>query len=201
MDLVPIFFFPKIMFLTFRKFLFENITMKKIITFLFLSFLFQGLIFCQTQEELDLEMEEELNEIRIKVAPEEEKIFKVVEDMPRFPGCEGKGKSKKELKECSEAEMQKFIYSKIKYPARAKENNTQGKVIIKFMVDNYTGTVRNIEILKDIGDGCGEEAKRVILLMNEMGQKWIPGRSRGPNVKAYFTLPVSFKLNDATSNN
>lgn len=167
--------------------------MKRIIVFLFLSFLFLGFSFCQTQEELNLEMEEDLNEIRINVEPEEEKIFKVVKDLPRFPGCEGRGKSKKELKECSEAEMLKFIYSNIKYPKKAREEGTAGKVIAQFMVD-HTGTVRNIEIIKDIGNGCGEEVKRVILLMNNMGQKWISGRSRGPIVKAYFTIPITFKL-------
>jgi TonB family protein len=121
-----------------------------------------------------------------------EKIFTVV-DLPRFPGCEGQGKSKQELKECSDAEMLKFIYSNIKYPAKAKENNTQGRVILKFMVD-HGGTVKNVETLRDIGDGCGEEAKRVILSMNNMSQKWIAGKARGPVVKAYFTIPVSFRL-------
>lgn len=167
--------------------------MNKIFVLILFSVLFQNLTFSQTQEELDLEMEEELNEVKIKVEPEEEKIFKVVKDLPRFPGCEGQGKSKQELKECSETEMLKFIYSNIKYPAKARENNTQGRVILKFMVD-HSGTVKNVEILRDIGDGCGEEAKRVILSMNNMPQKWIPGKARGPIVKAYFTIPVSFRL-------
>lgn len=167
--------------------------MKKIFVFTFFCLVFHGFVFSQTQEELDLEMEEEINEIRIKVDPKEEKIFKVVKDLPRFPGCEGQGKSKKELKECSETEMLKFIYSNIKYPKKAREEGTEGKVIVQFIVD-HTGTVRNIKILKDIGNGCGEEVKRVILLMNNMGQKWIPGRSRGPIVKAYFTIPITFKL-------
>jgi hypothetical protein len=96
----------------------QNIAMKKIIVFLLISILFQGFAFSQTQEELDLEMEEELNEVRIKV--EEEKIFKVVKSMHHFPGCEGQGKSKKELQECSEHKMQEFIYSHIKYPAKAR---------------------------------------------------------------------------------
>ena len=161
--------------------------MKKIIAFLFLSFLFQSFTFCQTQEELDLEMEEDLNEVRIKVEPKEEKIFKVVKGMHRFPGCEGQGKSKRELEECSEYKMQEFIYCHLKYPAKARENGTEGEVVVTF-------SVFNVKIIKDIGNGCGEEVERLILSMNEMPQKWISGKSRGRPFTTNFTLPILFRL-------
>ena len=138
-------------------------------------------------EEEEPEVEEVVEE------PEEEKIFKVVEDMPRFPGCEGQGKSKKELKECSDAEMLKFIYSNIKYPAVARENGIEGRAILKFMVDR-DGSVSKVQVLRDPGGGTGKEAERVVNLMNTMGQKWVPGKQRGKPVKVWFTLPVSFKL-------
>ncbi len=124
--------------------------------------------------------------------PKEEKIFKVVEDMPRFPGCEGRGKSKKELKECSDAEMLKFIYSNIKYPEQARKNKTEGRVIARFIIESDL-TIGNVEILNDIGDGCGEEVIRLIHLMREKG-KWTSGKSRGKSPRIYFTIPVSFKL-------
>ncbi len=166
--------------------------MKNIIAFLFLSIWFQNLTFCQTQEELDLELEEDLKENKIKET-EEEKIFKVVEDIPRFPGCEGQGLSKKELYKCAEQEMLKFIYSNIKYPQKARDEKTEGRVILRFLIErNFR--IGKVEILKDIGNGCGEEAKRVILLMNEMKQPWIPGRSRGKPAKVWFTVPITFKL-------
>ena len=125
--------------------------------------------------------------------PEEEKIFKVVEDMPRFPGCEGQGKSKADLKTCSEGKMLEFIYGNIKYPAVARENGIEGRVILKFMVDK-DGSVSKVEVLREPGGGTGKEAERVVKLMNGMGQKWIPGKQRGKPVKVWFTLPVSFKL-------
>ena len=142
-------------------------------------------------EEEPVEDEPEVEEIVEE--PEEEKIFKVVEDMPRFPGCEGKGKSKKELKECSDAEMLKFIYSNIKYPAVARENGIEGRAILKFMVDQQ-GNVSKVQVLRDPGGGTGKEAERVVKMMNGMGQKWVPGKQRGKPVKVWFTLPVSFKL-------
>jgi len=124
--------------------------------------------------------------------PEEEKIFKVVEDLPRFPGCEGRGKSKKELKECSEHKMQEFISSHLKYPAKARENMTQGIIMIEFVVRR--GKVEDIKILNDIGNGCGQEARRVIELMNELRIRW-SNKSRGYASDTKFTIPISFQLN------
>jgi protein TonB len=139
--------------------------MKNIITFLFLSILFQTFTFCQTTEEF----ESKKDSLKIE-EPEEEKIFKVVEDKPRFPGCEGRSLSKQELKNCSDAEMLKFVYSNLKYPQKAIEEKTEGRVVAKFTLFK-DGSVGDVKIIRGIGNGCGEEVKRVILSMNNMGQK------------------------------
>ncbi|MFK7810391.1 MAG: energy transducer TonB [Saprospiraceae bacterium] len=124
--------------------------------------------------------------------PEVEEIFTVVEEMPRFPGCEDKT-DKAERKKCATEKMLQFIYKNIKYPPIARENGVEGTTVIRFYVDK-DGTVKSPEILKDIGAGCGTEAKRVVQMMNKMGQKWIPGKQRGKAVKVYFNLPVRFRL-------
>jgi len=124
-------------------------------------------------------------------APEVEEIFTVVEEMPRFPGCEDK--SKAERKACADQKMLQFIYKNIKYPPIARENGVEGTTVIRFYIDK-DGTVKEPQVLKDIGAGCGGEAKRVVEMMNSMGQKWIPGKQRGKAVKVYFNLPVKFRL-------
>ena len=47
-----------------------------------------------------------------------EEIFKVVEEMPRFVGCEDAEMSLKEKNECSKKKMLEFIYTNLKYPKR-----------------------------------------------------------------------------------
>ena len=37
-------------------------------------------------------------------------------------------------------------------------------------------------------------ALRVVEMMNNMPQKWSPGKQRGKPVRVEFTLPVKFKL-------
>lgn len=76
----------------------------------------------------------------------------------------------------------------MRYPKTAQRNHTQGKVFIEFVVDR-TGTVSQLKIVKGIGDGCDEEAMRVI-----SQTRWEPGRQRGKPVNVRLTLPVQFKL-------
>ena len=119
-------------------------------------------------------------------------IFKVVEEMPRFPGCEDLG-SMEEKKACAQQKLLEFVYANIVYPPMARENHVTGTVVIRFVVDEK-GTVKQAEILRDVGGGCGEEALRVVNLMNTLSERWTPGQQRGRNVKVYFTFPVKFKL-------
>lgn len=128
--------------------------------------------------------------------PREEKIaeiFKVVEEMPRFPGCEDLAGNKDEKKTCSDKKLMEYLYSKINYPGVARENNIEGMVVIGFVV-NTDGSITDIQLLRDIGGGCGEEALRVVESMNSMATKWTPGRQRGMAVRVMFTLPIRFKL-------
>ena len=125
-------------------------------------------------------------------APVEEEIFKVVEQMPRFPGCEDK-KTDKEKDDCAKTKMLEYIYNNLKYPAIARENGVEGQVVLQFVVDK-DGSIADAKVVRDIGAGCGAEAEKVVNGMNNMGKKWIPGKQRGRPVRVLYTLPVKFKL-------
>lgn len=125
--------------------------------------------------------------------PEAEEIFKVVEDMPRFPGCEDITTSKEERRMCANRKMLEFIYENINYPALARDNNIEGTVVVSFVV-NKDGRIANAEVVRDIGGGCGAEALRIVRMMNDMPESWIPGMQRGRPVRVLFNLPVKFRL-------
>ncbi|MFZ4428484.1 MAG: energy transducer TonB [Saprospiraceae bacterium] len=120
-------------------------------------------------------------------------IFVVVEEMPRFPGCEDFPGDQKAKKACADAKLMEFIYSNIHYPAVARENGVEGNVVVQFVV-NTDGSATDLKIVRDIGGGCGEEALRVVELMNVLKDKWVPGKQRGRPVRVMFTLPIRFKL-------
>ncbi len=123
---------------------------------------------------------------------EPEEIFRRVEAMPTFPGCEDEP-DESARKSCTQEKMLQFIYKNIKYPVIARENGIEGKAFVEFVVGK-NGSIGDVKVLRDPGGGLGEEAKRVIELMNNMGQKWSPGKQRGNPVKVAYTLPVVFKL-------
>ena len=119
-------------------------------------------------------------------------IFVVVEQMPRFPGCEDLKADMKTKKACADKKLLEFLASNVKYPAIAMENGIEGTVIVQFVIEK-NGRVTEGAVLRDIGGGCGDEALRLVNLMNEK-HTWIPGKQRGKAVPVRFTLPVRFKL-------
>ena len=82
----------------------------------------------------------------------------------------------------------KQLSKNIKYPSLAERTGTEGKVYIEFVI-NENGTPINLKVTKGIGQGCDEEAKRVIAMT-----KWEPGKQRGIPVLVKMTLPIYFRL-------
>ncbi|MFT5168642.1 MAG: protein TonB [Saprospiraceae bacterium] len=117
-------------------------------------------------------------------------IFEVVEQMPRFSGCEDMGFNESELKSCSDKKMLEYIYSKVKYPAMARENGIEGTVVASFVVEK-DGAISGLKIAREIGGGCGNEILRIVKDMPD----WIPGEQRKKKVRVQFNLPIKFTLN------
>jgi protein TonB len=92
-------------------------------------------------------------------------------------------------------DVSQYIGENLKYPQSAKERNVQGKVVVKFEV-NEAGDVVNARIAQGLDAECDSEALRVIQNM----PRWKPGKQNGKPVKVTFTLPLEFMLktqNDA----
>lgn len=104
-----------------------------------------------------------------------EQVFLVVEDMPVFKG--------------GESAMYKYIGSKIEYPAAAKKAGTEGRVFLAFIIEK-DGKISSVEVLRGIGNGCDEEAMRVIKSM----PNWTPGKQRGQAVRVQYRMPIKFVL-------
>lgn len=120
-----------------------------------------------------------------------QEVFKVVEEMPRFPGCEDL--SGDERTDCSQKKLLEYLYSNVKYPAGARKSGVQGRVFAQFVVEK-DGSLSDVKIVRGIGGGCNEAVLDVVGSMNDMDQKWIPGRQRGQKVRVQYTLPVVFML-------
>ena len=122
-----------------------------------------------------VEINEEANIVVEEVA-EEETIYQVVEQQPEFPG--------------GMQALMKYLRDNIQYPRISRENNSQGKSYVNFVV-NTDGSIQDVEIMKSSGDVyLDKEAVRVVKTM----PKWNPGKQAGKAVRVRFTLPVLFRL-------
>lgn len=118
-------------------------------------------------------------------------VFTVVEDMP-IPWLyktECREVATAEKTDCYMARLNEWLAQRLVYPSRAIKEKTEGTVVVRFIVDR-SGDIREAEVLKDIGNGCGQAAVKAILSMPD----WIPGRQRGVPVNVSYTIPVTFEL-------
>ena len=83
----------------------------------------------------------------------------------------------------------KTLKKHTKYPRQAQRIGTRGKVFVEFTV-NGKGELSNFKVIKGIGNGCDEEACRVIKLT-----KWKAGKQRGRAVNVKMVQPMNFNLN------
>lgn len=121
-------------------------------------------------------------------------VLRSADEMPRFPGCEDMEASVRDKKKCADKEMLEFVYRNYRYPAEARRIGVEGTVVISFIIEK-NGMVSDPKIVRDIGGGCGEEALRVVRLMQEQSIRWTPARQNGQPVRCMHNLPVKFKLN------
>ena len=103
------------------------------------------------------------------------KTYDAVEVMSEFPGG-------------TEA-LLSFIKDNLEYPQKAIDEQTEGRVIIRFVV-NSNGEISDPTILKGINKNLDQAAIDVI---NKL-PRWKPGQQDGQPVSVQFTLPIVFKL-------
>ena len=63
--------------------------------------------------------------------------------------------------------LSKYIKENLQYPKEALSKNIQGKVFLKYEV-NEKGDVHNIFIINSLGYGCDEEAIRLVKILKDI---------------------------------
>jgi protein TonB len=116
------------------------------------------------------QVKEEVQEADPEATP-----FVVVEEMPQFPG--------------GDVALLKYIMEHTQYPEVAKENNIQGKVIVRFCVTSKGG-VSQVSILKGVDPELDKEAIRVVNTL----PTFKPGKQGGRPVPVWYMVPIAFTL-------
>jgi len=128
----------------------------------------------EVKDEEVVEMVEEVKE-EVQEEDPEATPFVVVEEMPMYPG--------------GDAELLKYIAEHTQYPEIAKENNIQGRVIVRFCVTSKGG-VSQVSILKGVDPELDAEAIRVVNTL----PAFKPGKQGGKPVPVWYMVPITFTL-------
>ncbi len=110
-----------------------------------------------------------------------DEVFFIVEEMPQFPG--------------GELGLRKYIAMNVKYPQEARKKNIQGKVYVRFIVTK-TGAVDSVTVARKVDPVLDAEAVRVVSTL----PKWQAGKQKGVPVNVWYTVPISFRLENVPDN-
>lgn len=115
-------------------------------------------------------------------------IFKVVESMPAFLGCDSLSNSAERLA-CNDERVAEFVKQNLIYPQSAIENNIEGTVAASVIV-NENGCLTSFRILTSVDCEIDKEALRILSTM----PAWVPGKQRSVPVKVQYNIPIQFEL-------
>lgn len=110
--------------------------------------------------------------------------------MPVFHSCD-LDMDESERRTCTNNSMLVYVQSNVKYPPVARQNGIEGMVVASFVVEK-DGSISDVEIVRDIGGGCGNE---VIKVINSL-ENFYPAKQNGRPVRVIYRIPIKFKLQD-----
>ena len=116
-------------------------------------------------------------------------VLREADQMPYFPGCEHHAEGSTEKRQCSNRSVIAFISNYLEYPEAAKQAGVEGTVYVSFVVEK-NGAVTQPQLLRDIGNGCGEAALEVV----ERMPAWEPAQNGKEKVAVQMNLPVKFAV-------
>lgn len=86
-------------------------------------------------------------------------------------------------------QLSNFFSQHLRYPEKAAVRHIEGTVVVTFTVD-AAGYIRDLKIRKGLGQGCDQEALRLVQSM----PRWEPATINGRPVACGKTVGVDFKL-------
>lgn len=118
-------------------------------------------------------------------------VYGEVDQMPTLKGCENS--DQKAATKCSNQKIVQLVYSQVKYPKAAYAKSIEGLAVVSFVVSKE-GKVKEVKIVKDLEEGCGQAAYDAVYTMVTNNTEWNAGVHKGKKVNVEMKLPVRFKM-------
>ncbi|MEZ4961023.1 MAG: M56 family metallopeptidase [Saprospiraceae bacterium] len=149
------------------------------------------LVFSFTQKNGDGMFRPEATAALIDTLPDGQ-VFKVVEEMPRFPGCEEVADAA-ERDKCAKEMLFQFIGDNLKYPKTASKKGIQADILAQLVIEKDGSVTQKKVSLTTNCEGCEDCIDEVIKLVSMM-PNWVAGKHHGEAVPVELNLPIKFRL-------
>lgn len=115
------------------------------------------------------------------------KIYKIVYDMPQFPG--------------GVDSLSKFLRTNVKYPYEDRLNKNEGVVFISFVIEK-DGSLSNLEIDEKASKKATQDMKDEALRVIKSMPSWESGKfDDGKPARVSYEIPLGFYLGDQKRKN
>lgn len=132
----------------------------------------------QQEQPMEGDVEDDLPEPDEQTEPDKDDeviSFRVVEDLPQFPG--------------GYQEFMKWLTRNLKYPKQLEEQKLTGRVVAEFIV-NKDGSITDVNIVGKLHPLCDAEVLRVLRSM----PRWTAGVLNGEPCRTKVCIPVVFRI-------
>lgn len=97
------------------------------------------------------------------------------DETPVFPG--------------GDAALMRFLQQNIVYPKYERNHNIEGKVLVRFVVEQ-DGSINDVQVIRSVSKGLDNEAVKVV----KMIPRFSPGYYLGQPVRVFYNLPIIYRL-------
>lgn len=84
--------------------------------------------------------------------------------------------------------FEEFLAKNVIYPASAREDNIQGKVVVKFIIEK-DGSVTNVKAI----EFPSKDLAQAVITVVQQSRRWFPALQNGEPVRAQYTIPFKFE--------
>ena len=123
---------------------------------------------------------------------EKDSIYTIVDEMPRFPGCEGIEVTADKKRSCANRKMLEYFYEKIVFPKNIMSDTIHqyDNLLLSFIVEK-DGCLNDIKFVQ----GSTKLVNNTYTKLMFEAPRWTPGKHHGEPVAVRVNLPIRLQLN------
>ncbi len=127
-----------------------------------------------------------------------DRVYTQVDHMPQLVSCGSSNGNMYKMDRCTNMALKSWFLTNMEYPAASLSAKTEEKVDFTVIVDTL-GKLTLMTVPKENSTLFTIEAQRLIDLLIQSQENWLPGRQGNKKVKVQVKISVDFNVTDWTN--